>query len=79
MRWDGLYEKRWNLLEWWEGVMCARHRKGTEHIALTVNIMWAIWKERNSCQFNNDRGPLMVTVQIAWTERGEFDRLVIKT
>ena len=38
--------------------------KGEDHIILTVNILWQIWKSRNAICFNDKRkDPLMVVTK----------------
>lgn len=45
--WDGLECFRENFWLWWEELMqTTRRAEGKEHIALTVNILWQIWKSR---------------------------------
>ncbi|XP_027122315.1 uncharacterized protein [Coffea arabica] len=53
IQWDGLKDMRGNFVRWWEGILGAKTREqGQEHIALTVNILWQIWKARNMTAFD---------------------------
>ncbi|KAL3502671.1 hypothetical protein ACH5RR_037120 [Cinchona calisaya] len=52
LHWDGLNQFRGNLWNWWSELMGAANRTdGRDHIILTVNILWQIWKSRNEMQF----------------------------
>nr|XP_027102990.1 uncharacterized protein LOC113724267 [Coffea arabica] len=54
--WDGLNVYRINFWHWWNSLVEAKERKeGRNHIELTINTLWQIWKSRNLIQFSNDR------------------------
>ena len=54
--WNGLNGYRNNFWHWWNSLVEAKERKeGRNHIELTINTLWQIWKSRNLIQFNNDR------------------------
>ncbi|XP_027173470.1 uncharacterized protein LOC113773121 [Coffea eugenioides] len=56
IRWDGLQEFRHNFWHWWNGLMEAQKRvEGRDHIALTINILWQVWKARNGVLFNREK------------------------
>mgnify|MGYP004702503179 CR=1 FL=1 len=73
LRWDGLEEFRNNFWIWWEELRGAVVREqGREHITLTVNILWQIWKSRNNIQFNNRSSEPLGVVNKALREWNEF-------
>lgn len=52
VQWDGFLQFRYDFWKWWEELSKAIQRiNGKEHIELTVNIMWNIWRARNEIQF----------------------------
>nr|XP_027103028.1 uncharacterized protein LOC113724320 [Coffea arabica] len=55
VNWDGLEDQTGCFKQWWTSMMMqARTRQGGEdHIALTVNVLWQIWKARNTRIFNS--------------------------
>ncbi|CDP09717.1 unnamed protein product [Coffea canephora] len=56
IQWDGLTEQTRNILVWWNSMLEATNRiEGREHVELTVNILWQIWKRRNEWKFNAKR------------------------
>ena len=56
IKWDGLLSFRQNFWLWWTTLMEAKGREdGEQHSALTVNILWQIWKSRNQMQFKKVR------------------------
>ena len=58
MKWDGIEDQRGNFSRWWNVLTDARSRpEGMEHIALTVNILWQIWKARNEKVLQENRRP----------------------
>lgn len=46
---------------------------GRDHICLTVNILWQIWKSRNRFQFHKEEGCPGKTVMKAVNEWNEYD------
>ena len=63
---------------WWIEISDARTRpEGWQHIALSVHILWQIWKDRNEVEFNGKKSHPWKTIQKAhqeWLELGEIDR-----
>ncbi|XP_027177880.1 uncharacterized protein LOC113777029 [Coffea eugenioides] len=52
IQWDGAKDQQGNFKRWWLRISEARHRpEGLEHIGLTANILWQVWKERNKREF----------------------------
>ncbi|XP_071909906.1 uncharacterized protein [Coffea arabica] len=48
IQWDGLTGQTGNFRVWWTAMLEASCRKEErEHIELTTNILWQIWKRRN--------------------------------
>ena len=73
MNWDGPEVFRHSFWHWWEELRGAVVReKGREHITLTANILWQIWKSRNDKQFNNRSNEPMVVVNKALMEWNEY-------
>nr|XP_027089582.1 uncharacterized protein LOC113710661 [Coffea arabica] len=73
IQWDGLLQWRSNFWRWWEGILEARSRqRGEDHITLTANIIWQIWKARNARQFEGKRGEHMTLLETARNEWLEF-------
>ncbi|XP_071916201.1 uncharacterized protein [Coffea arabica] len=71
--WDGLFQWRSNFWRWWEGILEARSRsRGEDHITLTANIIWQIWKARNARQFEGKYGEHMSILENAKNEWLEF-------
>ncbi|XP_027090165.1 uncharacterized protein [Coffea arabica] len=62
LQWDGLKEHTADFRRWWTMLMEVQTRKeGREHINLTVNILWQIWKARNAAEFDGkDTHPMEV-------------------
>nr|XP_027086514.1 uncharacterized protein LOC113708252 [Coffea arabica] len=54
IKWDGVVDQQGSFKRWWITVSEARRRpRGKEHIGLTANILWQVWKERNKKEFEN--------------------------
>ncbi|XP_027174688.1 uncharacterized protein LOC113774342 [Coffea eugenioides] len=62
LQWDGLTEHTADFRRWWSMLMEVQTRKdGREHITLTVEILWQIWKVRNEVEFEGkNRHPMEV-------------------
>ncbi|XP_027158012.1 uncharacterized protein LOC113759629 [Coffea eugenioides] len=78
VQWDGLKDMRSNFVRWWEGILGAKQRDhGQEHIALTVNILWQIWKARNRKAFEAKETDPRKSVQqaiVEWEEHIEAQK-----
>ena len=71
--WDGLKKYRYSFWHWRNSMMKVQNRKeGRSHIALTVNILWQIWKSRNQVQFNEVRNCPGRTASKAVNEWSEY-------
>ena len=70
IQWDGAKDQQGDFKCWWLRISEARHRpEGMEHIGLTANILWQVWKERNKREFEkSDRGPPLRTIGRAHKE-----------
>ncbi|XP_027122082.1 uncharacterized protein [Coffea arabica] len=54
IQWDGAIDQTGDFRRWWIRISEARTRpRGREHIGLTANILWQVWKERNQKEFEN--------------------------
>lgn len=54
LQWDGAVDQQGDFKRWWVRISEARERpKGMEHIGLTANILWQVWKDRNKKEFEN--------------------------
>ncbi|XP_071901099.1 uncharacterized protein [Coffea arabica] len=75
INWDGLNEFKHKFWHWWNGLMDVERRpEGKTHIALTVNILWQIWKDGNQIQFNgvsNCPGRTVSKAMHEWVEYNE--------
>ncbi|XP_027150180.1 uncharacterized protein LOC113750404 [Coffea eugenioides] len=73
IQWDGLTEQTGNFRVWWTAMLEVSYRtEGREHIELTTNILWQIWKRRNEWKFNAKRKHPWKTVnkgQQEWQEQ----------
>ena len=64
---------RSNFVRWWEGILGTKKREqGKEHIALTVNILWQIWKTRNRKAFDEKDADPRKSVQKVVVEWNEY-------
>ena len=73
LHWDGLADHRGNFNRWWSGLMEAKSTtEGADQQALTVNILWQLWKAKNDRMFNNRYCHAFEIVQKAQLEWMEF-------
>ncbi|XP_027181659.1 uncharacterized protein LOC113780035 [Coffea eugenioides] len=73
LQWDGLREQTGNFQAWWTALLEATCRtEGKEHIELTANILWQLWKRRNEWQFNAKHRHPWKTIQKAQQEWQEL-------
>ncbi|XP_071939813.1 uncharacterized protein [Coffea arabica] len=78
INWEGLNEYRYSFWHWWGSLMEAQVRKeGREHIELTINVLWQIWKSRNLIQFNREGRYPGLTSNEAVQEWLEFQNVSI--
>lgn len=76
VQWDGASEFQGNFRCWWAEISQARGRKeGYDRIALTANILWQIWKARNSLDFNEISKEEIKLIQKANSEWLEYDNV----
>nr|XP_027102930.1 uncharacterized protein LOC113724203 [Coffea arabica] len=69
IQWDRLTKQIGNIIAWWTAMLEATSRtEGREHVELTVNILWQIWKRRNEWKFNAKRRHPWKTVKKAQQE-----------
>nr|XP_027093548.1 uncharacterized protein LOC113713943 [Coffea arabica] len=82
IQWEGITNLQGCFGSWWTAVMEARSRsEGDEHISLTANILWQIWKSRNATEFEGKQHPPIRIVQKAheeWLEYGEANLTALK-
>ena len=73
IQWDSLLQWRANFWRWWEGLLQARKRtRGEDHITLTANIIWQLWKARNARQYEGKYRDHLSIIEIANNEWLEF-------
>ncbi|XP_027174751.1 uncharacterized protein LOC113774410 [Coffea eugenioides] len=73
VQWEGARDKQGCFKDWWNEIVGARSRQaGDEHLGLTVNILWQLWKSRNEWEFNNKQRHALTTTQKAQEEWLEF-------
>ena len=62
-QWGGAKDKQGCFKAWWTEITGAKSRQdGEDHLALTVNILWQVWKSRNEWEFNNKQRHAMTTI-----------------
>ncbi|XP_027118516.1 uncharacterized protein [Coffea arabica] len=77
IQWDGVRDQQEDFKRWWCKISKAKARlEGTQHIGLTANILWQVWKERNKQLFEGQsRSHPVRTVSKAqkeWLEQEEL-------
>ena len=77
IQWDGVSDRQGDFKRWWCKISEAKLRpEGAQHIGLTANILWQVWKERNKQAFEgqNRRPPVRVMnkAQQEWLEQEEL-------
>ncbi|XP_027098791.1 uncharacterized protein [Coffea arabica] len=79
IQWDGMQEHHGCFKRWWISVTEARHRiAGSQHLALTVNILWQIWKARNDMEFTGKVHQPWKIIKRAQEEWLQFDEVAKK-
>lgn len=79
VQWDGIAEMRGSFQRWWCAVVEARNcNNGQDHIALTVHILWQIWKARNDWEFQLKQRSPAHKIQKAHKEWIEYEEVVEK-
>lgn len=74
VQWDGIQNQTGCFKQWWAALAQARSRnEGKQHIALTANILWQLWKDRNELEFEGKEREGIRIVQKASTEWMEFE------
>ncbi|CDP14470.1 unnamed protein product [Coffea canephora] len=79
IQWDGAMDQKGDFRRWWIRISEARTRQGgMEHIGLTAIILWQLWKERNSKEFENKTScspaRTIGKAQKEWLEQEEFTK-----
>ncbi|XP_071939215.1 uncharacterized protein [Coffea arabica] len=68
VQWDGIQNQIGCFKKWWAALVQATSRnKGRQHIALTANILWQLWKDRNKMEFEGKERDGLKIVQKAST------------
>lgn len=67
IHWEGIPNRTFKH-GWWNIMEASNRIGGLEHIALTANILWQLWKARNNWEFNAKLRHPMKVVQIAHSE-----------
>ena len=77
IQWDGAKDQQGDFKRWWIRISEARKRPGEmEHIGLTANILWQVWKERNKKEFENKNNCLPArTIDKALKEWPEQEKI----
>lgn len=74
VNWDGLKSCQHNFWRWWQAVMqSATKERGLDHVHLTVNILWQLWKSRNRIVIEKEQLDALRLIQKAHREWMEFD------
>ncbi|XP_027068582.1 uncharacterized protein [Coffea arabica] len=74
VQWDSIQTQTGCFKQWWTALIQARSRKeGKQHIALTANILWQLWKDRNELEFEGKEKDGIKVVQKASNEWMEFE------
>ncbi|XP_027170518.1 uncharacterized protein LOC113774181 [Coffea eugenioides] len=79
IQWEGTQEYHGCFKRWWTAITEARYRAlGSQHLALTVNILWQIWKARNDWEFKGEYHQPWRTIKKAQEEWLEFEEATNK-
>nr|XP_027060751.1 uncharacterized protein LOC113687311 [Coffea arabica] len=79
IQWEGTQEYNGCFKRWWTAIIEARYRaSGAQHLALTVNILWQIWKARNDWEFKGEYHQPWKTIKKAQEEWLEFEEATNK-
>nr|XP_027109144.1 uncharacterized protein LOC113729013 [Coffea arabica] len=75
IQWDRANDQRGDFKRWWLRITEARTRQeGKDHIGLTANILWQVWKDRNKKEYENSvrLAPLRIVERAhkEWMEQG---------
>ncbi|XP_027156460.1 uncharacterized protein LOC113757300 [Coffea eugenioides] len=69
IQWDVTLDQQSCFNRWWTMVTAAKaRREGNDHLSLTANILWLLWKSRNAREFNAKQRQPWKTVQKAHEE-----------
>nr|XP_027067776.1 uncharacterized protein LOC113693433 [Coffea arabica] len=75
VQWEGAADQRGCFRRWWSALLGTRARQGgLEHICLTANSLWHLWKARNERVFKEkNKLPLQVIQKVMqeWMEHRE--------
>nr|XP_027095012.1 uncharacterized protein LOC113715059 [Coffea arabica] len=76
--WEGADDQIGNFHRWWSRITEAKNRQdGRNHMGLTANILWQIWKDRNKREFENQAGynpcSVIQKAHMEWLEIVELD------
>nr|XP_027124194.1 uncharacterized protein LOC113740878 [Coffea arabica] len=74
IKWEGFENLQHNIWKWWQAVMTGTKEQATDHINLTVIILWKLWKARNKRIFEEETRDALKTVQKTQREWMEFDK-----
>lgn len=69
INWEGLNDLQFNFWRWWDGLLQAKERPdGKDHVDLTINTLWQIWKDRNRVTHGQQAREELICVQKAQQE-----------
>nr|XP_027102916.1 uncharacterized protein LOC113724190 [Coffea arabica] len=76
--WEGADDQIGNFHRLWSRITEAKNRQdGRNHMGLTANILWQIWKDRNKREFKNQAGynpcSVIQKAHMEWLEIVELD------
>ncbi|CDP00431.1 unnamed protein product [Coffea canephora] len=74
IQWDGIQNQTGCFKKWWAALSQATSRtEGRQHIALTANLLWQLWKDRNQMEFEGKEREGLKIVQKASSEWMEYE------